>query len=162
MLGRMFLAHQGPKCRDVPDPNPGMSGKKLYAQRLFLLFRQGMPLAGMSRDLGLGHPPIWVSTWCSWRNLKEKSLRFTVLSLQKDSTTLASQSRNHLHSDAQRVRATLTRRARKCQNAAEEGADFRTRGISRILPLSANFQALSLVAFFVPRRGLFSAWSRWF
>ena len=39
----------------------GCPGQKLYAWRLFCSFRQGT--AGMSRDLSLGRPGLWVQEW---------------------------------------------------------------------------------------------------
>ena len=36
--GGIFLGHERPTRRDIPDPGAGMSRKKLYARRLFLLF----------------------------------------------------------------------------------------------------------------------------
>ena len=37
-LGRIFLGHQGPSCRDIPDPGPGMSQTKTLCKAPFLLF----------------------------------------------------------------------------------------------------------------------------
>ena len=41
VLGRIFLGYQEATWRDIPDPGPGMSGRKLYANGLFLLFQTG-------------------------------------------------------------------------------------------------------------------------
>ena len=51
VLGRMFLGHQVPRHRDIPDPGPGMFRTKLYAMRqLFLVFKTGHgPRCGSQR-----------------------------------------------------------------------------------------------------------------
>ena len=51
-FSKISLGHQGPRRRDIPDSDPGMSwSEALCARRLFLLsIRHGK--AAMSRDLG--------------------------------------------------------------------------------------------------------------
>ena len=48
-LGGMFLGHEGPRSRDIPDKN-------FMQVAFFCSFRQG--LAGMSRDLGRDIPDL--------------------------------------------------------------------------------------------------------
>ena len=49
LLGRIFLGHQGPRRRDIPDKN-------FMQVAFFCCFRQGV--AGMSRDLGRDVPGL--------------------------------------------------------------------------------------------------------
>ena len=49
LLGGMFLGHQGPRHRDIPDPSPETSRTKILCE-VVCCFTQGM--AGISRDLG--------------------------------------------------------------------------------------------------------------
>ena len=49
LLGRIFLGHQGPRRRDIPDKN-------FMQVAFFCCFRQGA--AGMSRDLGRDVPGL--------------------------------------------------------------------------------------------------------
>ena len=59
----MFIGHQGPRCRDIPDPGPGMSRTKTLCKAPFsVVFDREWPgcpaiWVGTSQDLGahLGH-----------------------------------------------------------------------------------------------------------
>ena len=60
-LGRIFLGHQGPRCRDIPDKN-------FMQVAFFCCFRHGV--AGMSRDLGQHAPDLEKfdirKLWAAW------------------------------------------------------------------------------------------------
>ena len=52
-LGRLLLGHQGPTCRDIPDPGPGMSRTKTLCKVPFaVVFDREWP----------GCPAIWAGT----------------------------------------------------------------------------------------------------
>ena len=50
-LGWIFLAHQGPARRDIPDPGPAMSRTKTLCKAPFSV-ASAKGMAAMSRDLG--------------------------------------------------------------------------------------------------------------
>ena len=52
-LGRIFLGHQGPRRRDIPDPGPGMPQTKTLCKSRFSVV--------LAREW-LGCPTIWVGT----------------------------------------------------------------------------------------------------
>ena len=56
-LGGIFLGHQVPRCRDIPDPCPGTCRPKAYASRLFEVpgfgaANQPAPCRGLSGPSG--------------------------------------------------------------------------------------------------------------